>query len=98
MIVHQNDLVEAWQSIVAYHDSETQSNQWFDPVTVALFLVLLLYSSLLASDHPSLVIVACAFFAGAFTAYMPRHQTMDTNVYMNMKPKRDIEVNIHLIC
>ncbi|KAG2177712.1 hypothetical protein INT44_008226 [Umbelopsis vinacea] len=92
MIDHQNDLVEVWQSIIAYHDAETQANQWVDPATIALFLVLLLYSSLLASDHPSLAVFACAFFAGAFTAYLPRHQSINANVYMDIKPKRNIEI------
>ncbi|KAH8552767.1 PXA domain-containing protein [Umbelopsis sp. PMI_123] len=92
MIFRQNDLVEAWQSVVAYHDVETLANQWFEPAYVVLFLILFLYSSLLASDHPWLAIVACAFSAGAFSTYMPRHQKIDSNVYMDIKPKRNIEI------
>jgi hypothetical protein len=93
MIMTLNDLVG---TIDACREAFKPPTQWFDPVTLILASMLGMYSLLLAIDHPSIAVIACAFSAGAFTAYMPRQQAINGNAYMDMKPKRKVEVCIML--
>jgi hypothetical protein len=88
-IMSFNDLVA---TVETYHESFKPPTQWIDPATVIIMSMLGMYSFLLAMDHFSFALMACAFGAGAFTAYMPRRQTVDHNMYMDIKPKRKIEV------